>query len=460
MNQKEFKRAMMCGLGRCITELQTCPDKEKYRNIVLWACTHNISFDKQLEGTRAYYVSEMIDCFSEEETFLDTAIERFMNLPYGKVSDFWHLCTLLSIFEQKGNQKASEAFAKKYQILYRKLLKARKRPQYAYFPLMEQFERLCVELASDHLSDYLRIAEDIGNLFLHNPLIEDRDFDWLYTHAEQTFGKKKTEERLQKASLTNPALAEYFNKKKPKERVKSVYDKSKKTKQQINLLDFLTANYFDIKKAGKFIKSGGAKAALQLAEATLQETNVSKKADMIRFFAMNSYTQWPLSVEPLIELSKSPAEKLSSIAFRLLETIRDDTVRGYAFELLESGTNDEDALCLLAQNYQKNDQDLFVIKVTSIPLDIRNLKWHRVFMSVIDMFGTGEIQKAPMELLKYIYDHSYCGYCRNKALRIMGRKHKITPEMWEECRWDSYDGIREYARRHFSRIESNTKKLQ
>lgn len=37
MTKKEFKRAMLCGLGRCIPELRETGDKEKYRNLVLWA---------------------------------------------------------------------------------------------------------------------------------------------------------------------------------------------------------------------------------------------------------------------------------------------------------------------------------------------------------------------------------------------------------------------------------------
>ena len=50
MTKKEFKRAMQCGLGRCIQELQTTREPEKYKDAVLWACTHESAYDAQCEG--------------------------------------------------------------------------------------------------------------------------------------------------------------------------------------------------------------------------------------------------------------------------------------------------------------------------------------------------------------------------------------------------------------------------
>ena len=47
MTKREFKEAMMRGLGRCILELDETEDAEKYREIVLWGCTHNLSYDTQ-----------------------------------------------------------------------------------------------------------------------------------------------------------------------------------------------------------------------------------------------------------------------------------------------------------------------------------------------------------------------------------------------------------------------------
>lgn len=42
MTKKEFKEAMTRGLGRCILELDHTEDVEKYREIVLWGCAHDL----------------------------------------------------------------------------------------------------------------------------------------------------------------------------------------------------------------------------------------------------------------------------------------------------------------------------------------------------------------------------------------------------------------------------------
>ena len=60
MTKKEFREAMKRGLGRCVQELDHAENPEKYREIVLWGCMHDLSFDTQCEGTRAWYLRELI----------------------------------------------------------------------------------------------------------------------------------------------------------------------------------------------------------------------------------------------------------------------------------------------------------------------------------------------------------------------------------------------------------------
>lgn len=37
----------MRGLGRCVLELESTEDTEWYREVVLWGCTHDLSYDTQ-----------------------------------------------------------------------------------------------------------------------------------------------------------------------------------------------------------------------------------------------------------------------------------------------------------------------------------------------------------------------------------------------------------------------------
>lgn len=52
MTRAAFKKAMLRGLGKCAIELEENENIEQYRDIVLWGCLHNLSYDTQCEGTR------------------------------------------------------------------------------------------------------------------------------------------------------------------------------------------------------------------------------------------------------------------------------------------------------------------------------------------------------------------------------------------------------------------------
>lgn len=73
MTKKDFKEAVLRGHGRCIQAVQEKP--EKYRDIVLWACQRNISYDAQCEGTRSWYVYTMASVYPDKEIFINAAAD-------------------------------------------------------------------------------------------------------------------------------------------------------------------------------------------------------------------------------------------------------------------------------------------------------------------------------------------------------------------------------------------------
>ena len=78
--------------------------------------------------------------------------------------------------------------------------------------------------------------------------------------------------------------------------------------------------------------------------------------------------------------------------------------------------------------------------------------WHRIYIHVLNMAKKG--LKAPPGLLTHVYEHSYCSYCRNRALRQLG-KRRLTEEMLQECLFDSNEEIRRYAAQRLKRRAEN-----
>lgn len=73
MNQREFKKAMLRGQGRCI--LACRKDPTRYRAAVMWGCSHLLAYDPQCEDSRAWYLCELIRCYPDATPFREAAIQ-------------------------------------------------------------------------------------------------------------------------------------------------------------------------------------------------------------------------------------------------------------------------------------------------------------------------------------------------------------------------------------------------
>ena len=55
LSKADFKKYMKQGLGRCALCLEEADNVDKYKEIVLFGCLHNLSYDMQCEGTSIFY---------------------------------------------------------------------------------------------------------------------------------------------------------------------------------------------------------------------------------------------------------------------------------------------------------------------------------------------------------------------------------------------------------------------
>ena len=74
MNKKDFKICMQQGRGGCVLALKSEKNIEKYKDIILWGCLHNLAYDPQCEhGTRAEYIYNLSKYFNDEDYFIACA---------------------------------------------------------------------------------------------------------------------------------------------------------------------------------------------------------------------------------------------------------------------------------------------------------------------------------------------------------------------------------------------------
>ncbi|NMC57218.1 MAG: hypothetical protein GYA50_08370, partial [Eubacteriaceae bacterium] len=170
MTNKAFKEAMIRGLGRCVIELDDNDNIEKYRDIVLWGCLNNLSYDTQCEGTRSEYMYVLQSKF-EDDFFEIKIIEKFIE----GTKDSWlfeHYANMLYLFALDGSEKSHNALYLKYDEIFSKLNNIKRYIRST--ELQEQFEWLCIWLVQlDNMTAFKRIVSDIGGAYQKNPKLAD-----------------------------------------------------------------------------------------------------------------------------------------------------------------------------------------------------------------------------------------------------------------------------------------------
>lgn len=422
MTKKEFRNALLRGQGRCILAARRNP--EQYREEVMWACGRSIAFDPQCEGSRAWFVDQLVHCYDDIQPFVQTAAQALLQ---GRPNGDWtifSLSELLAAFARDGSDAAKGALEEKYRQLYASLSSG-KRPEGGLFPERDDFENLCIVMAVDQKS-FLNIADDIGALFRLGSRCDRLDFDWLYESRG-----KRYRNALRKGAESSENLACYLEKQQANE----------------NRLNGAIARDAQGTLSPASDYTAGPDSA---AEEYLSRTNPLDRAEALRPFFRRPF---PGDPSPILRDAESDCELLREHAWRALKQIRHPMVREFA---LATGKDDPfKAIPLLAKNYQPQDTAILEKLVTSLSVDFEDTTgWHGAGLAVLGMQRDG--LKAPPSLLRYIYDTTYCSCCREDALRQLGKRRLLEQEMLEECLFDSSDGIRAYAGRTLKRRTRTT----
>lgn len=458
MTRSAFQQAMCCGLGRCVLALQKLDDPTSLYDTVLWGCLHNIAYDAQSEGTRAYYMWSLVQCFGDITPFAEAVAEKFRTCRSNGEWAFTYYSELLGYFAQDGSQLAQEALQDRYRKLYDRLKKLRCPP--SVFPERDDFEQLCMVRIQEGPDRYLVIAEDIGRLMLENPLYGDDCFEQLDAQAEHLFGRRRITALLKRTAGENPAIAAYWM----AHRRSDEKCKTAKTTRMAEAADAIRNPCFlesmsalDLLMVRTYIETGGEEATVSYAAAALA-TEGNRRAEMLHNWRIASRgAPWPLSVETLFKVAMDGDERSRIEATAIFENTPCRAVREEALRLIEKTETKGKGAALLCQNYQPNDQRMLTAVVRSLPVSCADDRWHTVYISVLRLFQRKGQKGLPKELLMWIYGHSLCSCCRKAALWEMGRRRMLTRAILEECRYDSNESIRLYAER---RIDSQKKDVE
>ena len=449
MNKKDFKTCMQQGRGGCVLALKSEKNIEKYKDIVLWGCLHNLSYDTQCEGTRAEYVYHLTTFFCDEAYFVVPIIKAFTSLANEKDDLFQHFSTLLSLFVKSGNEDAKQALLQKYEQLYDTLL--HKRSFKAYDFERDNFQHFCTMLLPSCNEDYTcKMIRDLGHLFKENPHYDADEFDWLCFSIETHLGKRKFDQILKRDSQKCD-YAKYFYEsylelaKKREENKRRIPHKPEAPSVETIIEEIATTGRLSPHTRVLFYRCADAEARKKLAEFLVTEENLDKKAELLSVFF---HHEFPLPHEIVVEYAHSSHERLREVALSTLTNCQSKAVYDYALELFQKDTNSTTALEMLLQNYTVTIKELLLRTLYSLKVDYESESdWHGIGYKILDLFESGK--KLPKEFLLYVYNTSLCSCCRYRAVKTLAKHRWLTKELIEECRYDSNDRIVKYINRYY-----------
>ncbi len=447
MTKKEFKRYMQQGHGRCAIILQKSDNIEKYKDVVLWGCTHRLSFDTQCEGTRASYVYELTTCFNDEEYFLNPIIEELEKNTFRDCWKFHHLVELLQRFAENGNKSALSALKAKYAYLHSRLINKHSFKRYDFE--RDYFEAVCFSLkALGGIDDILKIACDMGELFEKNPHYFGSSFDWFFSQMSNGIGKRKLNSILKRDAKKSKYIKVFYEE----------YTKALNALESFIRPIKEPLSAFDLKKeideAGTLLQSEKVRFKRlaedsekeKLAKIIIGEPNEDKKIEMLSVFA---FSKPPFSYIPhniIIEYANSKNEALKNMALDILTNCQSIEARDYALELFGKGEHTVDAIKILLVNYKDTDKEFLLSHLKNIKVDYSNETfWHNIGSKILEADDVGV--NLPKEFFLYIYNTTLCSCCREYAIRALAKRRGLTRDIIEECRFDSNDDISAYVNR-------------
>lgn len=422
MTKKEFKEAMLRGLGRCVIAVRK--ESEKYRELVLWACKRNFAYDAQSEGTRSWYTYTMANTYPDKETFISTTAEALRKYRPNGSWDLLHLSEVLMFFAMDGCASARQALEEKYQEILAVMFALKRRPNRIFHELSD-LEQLGLVLAVDRKS-FLRIARDFGRLYQEKKYMCDGDFAWFFSSKGGQFRKA-----MESAVRKDESIACFFQRESA--------DIAAREEQREQRKESFPNGLTGVRLSRWLANKADQETVERYALAYREQKQPELRAEALTAFSCCAYPDDP---KPIVEDTKSECEELQNTAWRALENIRHPAVRAFAINNAKSGICTQENFALLVTNYAPEDADLLEELLQEL---IAAKDWDDVHAAGLDIYRAFYKDSGishPKHLLPLLYEYNPCSFCRESALVYMSKHRMLTKEILEECLYDSNDDIR------------------
>lgn len=440
MNKKDFRQYMLCGHGRCFSA--TDDELQQFRDIVLYGCLNDISFDLQCEGSRGLFMYNLALQYEDYNYFLQPAIEKFLS---AEVCDNWHLINHLADFidyfvMDYKEVSARNAMKEKYKQLYELLMflrwsvRANEVSQCYEYIAIVLMQKSTINLA-------MKIFEDMGKFFIRRRRADDSElkgkFLWFWHCACEKYGEKYLAEKLDILSKDNAGIRRF-------RRVMFCKDDDEEetvNRKKLSADEFIEcAENNSVKRKDVIaLRRSEHSEKIKIAQAVISENNPDIKAELLKAFTVSA-NPFPIDPKILVNYAGSENENLRETALDALTYIKADCVHGFAVKLLEKVFS-LNAVLMLINNYHDSDRKILLDILENIEIERDNESgWHNIVLELVS-----NIEEMPEEAVMFVYERSMCSYCRESAVDELIRRNRFTEKIRSECLWDCNSDIRKLS---------------
>ena len=424
----EFERSVHRGLGRAVLWLlsgEIIPD----RDFLLYACTHNLAFDRQTEDNRALYMFDIIYATHEPEFYARAVKRTLAGWKEAEEDDenpvsIYQMFDLLGLLAKRGDLSARQA-------------------AYSFFEKHAQSdairEEVLVEI--DGLDGYLFVIRQ----WLQYPQPEDDDqrFDYLLLDkVDKQFGRENVQKFLERAAQDNPAIGAYLANVREKHAAWKARLKSRQQRHWPGYAE-IRESIFDTKKRyspmmARYGEHLPAADAEQMAREALAETDPKRLAHYLLLFKRRPF---PLDHDPLLTLAQDACQDVATAARAALAQIEHPSVRALALELMPDSLRPWEPIEMLTKNFCIGDERA-IERILDKTWDADEMHW-----LTLDTRRLAEANLRPelTNVLMRLYKEGYCTMCRHGVIELLAGLGPLPKSFVEECRHDAYDATRDFV---------------
>lgn len=424
MSVRRFRHDMIRGIGSCYIELQNSSNIEQYKSTILYGLLNPISFDQQIEGTRSYYLYELVKNFKDDLYFLDNLISRLQRrIPNEDL--FIHLIEHLVPFAQDGYIEAKDE-------LYRQYRKHIAKPKFSETDGIK-LDLLCVGLLRVNGLKFLRYH--IKEMQDKTHKISSDDLGWFHYNIVQKYKEKGTE-------LIRQVYPEYTNEVK--------YKKDRLEYNFENLLKYLDSNEWNRKLFfySRMASSYDIERTIDYLLECQIESHIRRVLELLSIGLNNKYR-----LNNILDLIGQYDSEMDELIYKYCSNVEDPLTRELGYTLVNTKKYRALGLQMIVRNYQSEDKNFVKEYTKKVRVDYRETEdWFHLYARLLELFNSKK-RNLPDELLFYIYHESLTSYYREWAFDIMKKKKLLSEEIVEEATFDSDYDISKKAKRYLKKFE-------